>query len=113
VAAVRTTSLGTDVVILDAKGAELARVTTDGRSSGPTWSPDGTQLAYLRLSGVTVDLQLATLQREANGNVSVVKTEALTTFSGLDGNSRPAWWAPAPPPAASPSAAPAASPSPS
>ena len=113
VAAVRTTSLGTDVVILDAKGAELARVTTDGRSSAPTWSPDGTQLAYLRLSGVTVDLQLATLQREANGNVSVVKTEALTTFSGLDGNSRPAWWAPAPPPAASPSAAPAASPSPS
>jgi len=100
-------------VILDAKGAELARVTTDGRSSGPTWSPDGTQLAFLRLSGVTVDLQLATLQLAANGTVSVAKTDALTTFSGLDGNSRPAWWAPAPPPAASPSAAPSPSPSPS
>ena len=110
VAAVRTTSLGTDVVILDAKGAELARVTTDGRSSGPTWSPDGTQLAFLRLSGVTVDLQLATLERAANGTVSVAKTDALTTFSGLDGNSRPAWWAPAPPPAASPSAVPSPNP---
>jgi Tol biopolymer transport system component len=115
VAAVRTTSLGTDVVVLDAKGAELARVTTDGRSWGPTWSPDGKQVAFLRLSGVTVDLQLATLQRAANGDVSIVKTDPLTTFSGLDGNSRPAWWGTRPTPAASPSRAPTptASPSPS
>ena len=113
VAAVRTTSLGTDVVLLDAKGAELARVTTDGRSSGPAWSPDGRQLVFLRLSGVTVDLQLATLQRAANGDVSVVKTDPLTTFSGLDGNSRPAWWGPALSPPASPSPAPTATPSPS
>lgn len=111
VAAVRTTSLGTDVVILDAKGAEIARVTTDGRSWGPTWSPDGRQLAFMRLSGATVDLQLATLQQAANGDVSVLKTEPLTTFSGLDGNSRPAWWGPAPTPAASPSPPPSASPS--
>jgi len=115
VAAVRTTSLGTDVVVLDAKGAELARVTTDGRSSSPTWSPDGTQLAFLRLSGDTVDVQLATLQRETNGGVSVVKVDPLTTFSGLDGNSRPAWWGVPPPPAAtpSPSPSPALTPSPS
>jgi Tol biopolymer transport system component len=110
VAAVRTTSLGTDVVILDAKGAELARVTTDGRSSGPTWSPDGKQLVFLRLSGVTVDLQLATLQRAANGDVSVLKTDPLTTFSGLDGNSRPAWWGPRPTPTVTP--APSLTPSP-
>jgi dipeptidyl aminopeptidase/acylaminoacyl peptidase len=113
VAAVRTTSLGTDVVILDTKGAEVARVTTDGRSWGPTWSPDGHQLAFLRLSGVTVDLQLATLQREANGGISVTKVDPLTTFSGLDSNSRPAWWGPAPTPTASPSPSPVATPSPS
>jgi len=113
VAAVRTTSLGTDVVILDAKGAELARVTTDGRSSSPTWSPDGQQLAFLRLSGLTVDLQLATLQRETNGGMSVIKIDPLTTFSGLDGNSRPAWWGVPPTPAASPSPALTATPSPS
>ncbi len=113
VAAVRTTSLGTDVVILDSKGAEIARVTTDGRSSAPAWSPDGTQLAFLRLSGVTVDVQLATLQRTGTGAVTVVKTDPLTTFSGLDGNSRPAWWGPAPIPAASPSPGPSTTPSPS
>jgi Tol biopolymer transport system component len=112
VAAVRTTSLGTDVVVLDAKGAEVSRVTTDGRSWGPSWSPDGRQLAFLQLSGVTVDLQLATLQRAANGDVSVVKTDPLTTFSGLDGNSRPAWWGPAPIPAASPTPAASSSPAP-
>ena len=112
VAAVHTTSLGTDVVILDAKGTEIAQVTTDGRSWGPTWSPDGTQLAFLRLSDTTVDLQLATLQRSANGDLSVVKIDPLTTFSGLDGNSRPAWWGPAPSPAPSPSAAPSPSSSP-
>jgi Tol biopolymer transport system component len=110
VAAVRTTSLGTDVVILDAKGAEIARVTTDGRSSAPAWSPDGQQLVFLRLSGVTVDLQLATLTRAANGGVSVASIDPLTTFSGLDGNSRPAWWGPSPTPTAEPS--PASSPAP-
>lgn len=109
VAAVLTNALGTDVVILDAStGAEVCRVTTDGRSWDPAWSPDGTKLVYLHLSGLANDLKLATLTRAANGDISVAKTDDLTEFAGLDGNSRPAWWG-APP--ASPT--PASSPSPS
>ncbi len=114
VAAVLTNALGTDVVVLDANtGAEVCRVTTDGRSWGPTWSPDGTQLVYLHLSGLANDLKLATLARAANGDISVTRTEDLTEFAGLDGNSRPAWLgAPAQSPTPGPSASPAASPTP-
>ena len=43
IAATRTDSFGTDVVILDAStGAELLRVTSDERSFSPVWSPAGT-----------------------------------------------------------------------
>ena len=76
-----------------------------------TWSPDGTQIAFLRLPASPWTSSSRRSSATSNGNISVVKTDPLTTFSGLDGNSRPAWWAPAPPPAASPSPTPAASPS--
>jgi Tol biopolymer transport system component len=95
VAATKTNSLGTDVVVLDARnGSELVRVTNDGRSWGPAWSPDGTQLVFLTLGGASVDLQLATLDLAKPYDPSVTKVEPLTEFSGLDGNSRPAWYVP-------------------
>ena len=65
----RRTRSGTDVVVLDARnGTELLRVTSDGRSWGAAWSPDGTQLAFLRLRRPRVDLQLATLERGRGGS---------------------------------------------
>ncbi len=106
--ATKTSSLGTDIVVLGARTAnELLRVTTDGRSWGGAWSPDGTQIAFLHLDGSTTDLSVATLETDADGNLAVKKTEPLTEFSGLDAESRPAWWGPAPAPAAT--ATPAAS----
>ncbi|HSW41762.1 MAG TPA: hypothetical protein VLM76_04565 [Patescibacteria group bacterium] len=110
VVATKTTSLGTNIVVLDARnGNELLRVTSDGRSWGGAWSPDGTQIAFLRLAGGTVDLHLATLENAA-GVLTVEETEPLTEFSGLDAGSRPAWWGPRPTPAATP--VPAGSPTP-
>ena len=104
--ATKTSTLGTDIVVLDARNAnELLRVTTDGRSWGGAWSPDGTQIAFLRLAGSTVDLQVATLARAPAGELSVEKTEPLTEFSGLDAASRPAWWGPRPTPAPTPTPA--------
>jgi Tol biopolymer transport system component len=104
--ATKTTSLGTDIVILGAGSAnELLRVTADGRSWGGAWSPDGTQIAFLRLAGSTTDLQVATIEKDASGNLAVAETEALTEFSGLDAESRPAWWGPRPVPAATPTPA--------
>ena len=103
-AATRTDSLGTDVVVLDARtGGEILRVTSDDRSWGAAWSPDGRQLAFLHLIGLTVDLQLATLTG-SGGSLAVTSVEPLTEFSGLDPTSRPSWWGPRPSPAASPAA---------
>ena len=114
IVATKTTSLGTDIVVLDARnGNELLRVTSNGQSWGGAWSPDGTQIAFLRLAGATVDLYVATLESATGGGLAVKETEPLTEFSGLDAESRPAWWGPrpSPEPAASPAASPLASPS--
>ena len=62
VAATRTNALGTDVVILNAgNGNELLRVTNDDTSWAPSWSPAGDAIAFLHISGQTVDLRLAKL----------------------------------------------------
>lgn len=114
--ATKTSTLGTDIVVLDARNAnELLRVTTDGRSWGGAWSPDGTSIVFLNLAGSTTDLHVATLTGAATGNLAVDTIKPLTEFSGLDTASRPAWWGPRPTPAPTPtpSSAPAGSAAPS
>jgi Tol biopolymer transport system component len=92
-AATRTDSFGTDVVILDSRGKEVLRVTNDGHSFSPVWSPAGDAIAFLHLGGTIVDLQEAQLDDEG-GNWSVAKTVDLTEVSGLDAISRPSWFIP-------------------
>jgi Tol biopolymer transport system component len=115
IAATRTDAFGTDIVILDGRGKEVLRVTDDGHSFSPVWSPAGDAIAFLHLGGTIVDLQEAQLDN-ASGNWTVKKTVDLTKVSGLDAMSRPSWFippselpAPSIPPAPSGSAAPAAS----
>jgi dipeptidyl aminopeptidase/acylaminoacyl peptidase len=110
-AATRTTALGTDIVILDAStGAQLLRITDDGASWAPSWSPAGDGIAFLHIVGQTVDLRLARLDGSAPA-WTVKETIALTEVSGLDAASRPDWFIPAdllpetPPPTARPTAA--------
>ncbi len=109
IAATRTSNLGTDVVILNASnGLELMRITDDGASFGPSWSPAGDGIAYLHLQGQTVDLKLAELDGDAPA-WTVKDTISLTEVSGLDANSRPDWFIPAselPPPSPAPTAEP-------
>ncbi len=106
IAATRTTSFGTDVVILNAKtGAEVLRVTNSGQSWAPVWSPTGDSIAYLTITYQIVDLRLAPLKGRA-GAWTLGDEIDLTQYSGLDGSSRPDWYVPAdllPAPTASPS----------
>ncbi len=95
-AATKISTLGTDVVILDARTAnELLRVTIDGRSWGAAWSPDGTQIAFLHLAGSTTDLQVATIVRGANADCRSARpsrsrsSAASTPRAGPRGGVRP------------------------
>ena len=94
IAATRTDNFGTDIVILDTKGAELLRVTNDDHSFSPVWSPTGDSIAFLHLAGQIVDLDLARLDG-SNGSWTVKEIVPLTQVSGLDGASRPSWFVPA------------------
>jgi Tol biopolymer transport system component len=119
ITATRTTTLGTDVVILNgSNGNELLRVTDDAASWAPTWSPAGDAIAFLHVVGQTVDLRLVKLEGKAPA-WTVSETVDLTEVSGLDAASRPDWYiAPAllpaaePPPSAGSAAPTVASPSP-
>ena len=115
VAATRTDSFGTNVVILDARtGTELVRLTNDGNSWSPVWSPKGDAIAFLHLQNEIVDLQMISLAGDAP-NWTPATPVNLTEVSGLDGASRPGWFIPAdqlpalPTPAASAPAGPAGS----
>ena len=65
-AATKTSSFGNDIVILDASnGRELARLTNDGSSWAPVWSPLGDSIAFLHIAGQIVDLELIRLDGDA------------------------------------------------
>jgi hypothetical protein len=94
IAATKTTSFGTDVVILDASnGTELLKLTNDELSFNPVWSPLMDSVAYFKLDHGVVDLWLIPLTGTAP-NWTVGQPIALTVAAGLDAPSRPQWFIP-------------------
>jgi Tol biopolymer transport system component len=92
IAATKTSQFGTDVVVLDAAtGSELVRITNDGNSWGPAWSPAGNQIAFLHVMGQVVDLRMVQLDGSAP-TWTVSEAVDLTSAAGLDGVSVPDWW---------------------
>ena len=93
IAATKTDAFGSDVVILDATGKELLKVTDDDHSFSPAWSPAGDEIAFLHLQGTIVDLRMVQVDT-SSGRWTVTTTVDLTKVSGLDGASRPSWFVP-------------------
>lgn len=114
IAATKTSAFGTDVVILSATtGAEVLRLTNDGASWAPAWSPAGDQVAFLHVSGQVVDLRMVPLTG-TGPNWTAGNPIDLTSSAGLDSVSRPDWFVPADQlaaPTTVPTGSPAASPS--
>ena len=94
IAATKTDAFDTNIAILDSAGTEVLRVTDDGESFSPVWSPAGDAVAFLHLTGTSVDLRMAKLD-PSSGRWAVSAMVDLTKVSGLDGTSRPSWFVPA------------------
>ena len=58
------------------------------------WSPAGDELVYLHLSSTVVEMFMTEVNR-SGANFDLGAGLAMTDFSGLDGDSRPAWYVPA------------------
>lgn len=94
IAVTRQTPEGTDVAILDARtGAEVKRVTNDGNSWGPVWSPRGDAIAYLHIVGQIVDLKMVGLTG-SGPSWTVAPLPDVTEYSGLDASSGASWYIP-------------------
>jgi dipeptidyl aminopeptidase/acylaminoacyl peptidase len=95
VAATKTSTFGTDVVILDAKtGDEVLRVTRDEASFSPVWSPKGDAVAFFRVAFGVVDLYLVPITGTAP-TFAAGEPLPLTVSAGLAADSRPSWFIPA------------------
>jgi Tol biopolymer transport system component len=93
VVAEQTDGKGRNLVVLDAgSGAVVSRLTTDSRSFAPTFSPDGSQVAYLHLDRGAIDIRLLSLS--SDGTFRAASDQAITADGAVDGRS-PLSWSPA------------------
>ncbi len=105
IAVTKTSTIGTDIAILDGRtGTEVLRLTNDDRSWAPVWSPKGDAVVYLHIAGQIVDLRMISLKGTGPG-WTIEQMPDVTQYSGLEGGSAASWYIPADQlPAPSPSA---------
>ncbi|HLX34987.1 MAG TPA: hypothetical protein VKR30_07030 [Candidatus Limnocylindrales bacterium] len=85
---------GTDIVIIDARtGSEVLRLTNDGNSFDPVWSPAGNAIAFQRIEQGVVDLWLVSLVG-TGPSWQVGPSIQLTLSAGIDATSRESWFIP-------------------
>lgn len=71
-------------------GRDVA-LTSDGQSWNGVFSPDGTQIAFLRSQQFTIDLWVLDLGSALSGGSVTKPPVRITNGEGIDGASRPAW----------------------
>ncbi len=80
----------TDLYIMHADGSGRQRLTDGGKDRGASWSPDGTQIAFLRQQDngfalYTIDLDGST------GTISAGRPQRLGDFNDVEGVSGTSW----------------------
>ena len=89
----RADGKGRDLAVLDATtGTVVRRLTTDGRSFAPTFSPDGSQIAYLHVERAAADIRILTLVPDDTFGVSADRP--VTADGHVDPDSGLSWAAP-------------------
>ena len=107
-AAERMTKDARDIVVLDPETwEEVARLTTDGQSFAPEWSPNGDQIAYLHVNGLDIDARVMTL--DLNRNPTLTADQAMTVDGKVNPEYPPARFIPRWPARGLPTAAPGSS----
>jgi TolB protein len=67
------------------------KLTTDGASRAPAWSPDSTKLAYITLKGTSFDLYAGAFTVDASNNPTIVQPQQLTDGANIDAPSALSW----------------------
>ena len=87
---------GRDIAIITAKGGnERVRLTTDGNSFAPEFSPNGDQIAYLKRDGQDINVRVMTLDIGPQGKITLVDDRPVTSDGAVDGDSGLSWYIPA------------------
>ncbi len=91
-----TDGKGRDIAIVNARRGELRiKLTRDGNSFAPVFSPDGDQIAYLHRDGLSIDLHVMTLDIDDRGKITLIDDRPVTSDGRIDGGSTPSWFIPA------------------
>jgi Tol biopolymer transport system component len=91
-----TNGTGRDIVLISStKGDERLRLTQDGNSFAPEFSPAGDQIAYLHRDGQDIDVRVMSLDIDARGNVTLSDDRPVTSDGQVDGQSGVSWFIPA------------------
>jgi TolB protein len=73
------------------EGWEPVRLTQMGMARGPTWSPDGTQIAFVASENGVFDLWLLNLDLSSTLPQAAEKPARLTNGGYVDATARPSW----------------------
>jgi Tol biopolymer transport system component len=91
-----TSGKGRDIAIITVRRGDVrVKLTDDGNSFAPVFSPDGDQIVYLHRDGTDIDLRVMTLEIDERGKISLIDDLPVTRDGGVDGESTPSWFIPA------------------
>lgn len=76
-------SLHPDLYIVNADGTNLVRLTNDGLSSAPRWSPDGEQIVFARTSTRTFQNTIVVMNADGSGTPMTLTDDSWDSYGAF------------------------------